>query len=770
MARAARGVLKLRNPAAVLLPLVLLLAGAAQAVDASAAHCLQLASSSTIKCAQCQEGYYAGAGGECVQCSTAIKGCVQCQSGRRGAKCTMCRAGTRLKLWENCCERCSDRNCLLCPLTPGRCSTCKEGWVPDFHGRCIQCVGCKAGCRRDGTCPSGCLPGFGKVKGRCFKCRQSKFCDNCDGNPAVCLRCRAVGRRLVNGSCEPCPVRGCALCKPDTDVPVCQKCGFGWFKYPGGCAQCQRGCEETACRPDGTCTKCKSGYGLSEVGECFDCNVFVTDNDDVNKQACAQCDGDVRFCRKCKTHFGLFPGGTCKPCSWDVSDTDTCEQCDGNVNKCSSCSPYEFMTSNRLCKQCWDAIPNCATCRDARTCTQCAVGYALVGGRCKACPSGCDDCGVDPARCLRCASFHVLDRGTGRPWWAGDPPRPAVARWWREGFATKLPSPAPRQRHSLCGLQPWLLCERKRSLPADTRRCEECAEGFYATAAGECRLCDGCAGPCRADGTCSTTCLSGHGLVRGRCLQCASSLCSNCDGNRRACKRCLPLGYGLSRGRCKPCPLAGCEECADGLATCRTCTFRWVLRPDGTCQECDKGCHTGHCQPDGTCTKCTPGWGLVEGQCEQCEVVGAGEAEGNRCLNCDGDTLSCRQCGQGWGVLDYEGFEGACYQCFNATRFGAYGQCAFCDNDLARCSRCPPYTYLSPGPGKCLPCSKAMPKCRSCQDSRTCTDCWDGYALIKKRCVACPRGCADCGADPTRCARCDSSHVLDRVGKRCVPL
>ena len=109
-------------------------------------------------------------------------------------------------------------------------------------------------------------------------------------------------------------------------------------------------------------------------------------------------------------------------------------------------------------------------------------------------------------------------------------------------------------------------------------------------------------------------------------------------------------------------------------------------------------------------------------------------------------------------------------QCFNATRFGAYGQCAFCDNDLARCSRCPPYTYLSPGPGKCLPCSKAMPKCRSCQDSRTCTDCWDGYALIKKRCVACPRGCADCGADPTRCARCDSSHVLDRVGKRCVPL
>jgi len=63
-----------------------------------------------------------------------------------------------------------------------------------------------------------------------------------------------------------------------------------------------------------------------------------------------------------------------------------------------------------------------------------------------------------------------------------------------------------------------------------------------------------------------------------------------------------------------------------------------------------------------------------------------------------------------------------------------------------------------------------MPYCARCTNSRTCTACWVGYALLKGRCVPCQPGCEDCQANVRGCQRCDPFHVKNKRTGQCIPL
>ena len=202
---------------------------------------------------------------------------------------------------------------------------------------------------------------------------------------------------------------------------------------------------------------------------------------------------------------------------------------------------------------------------------------------------GCYSCLSTAARRAAPPGREVADaRSTSRPGAAPlttTPCKPAAPSC-AAGFATKLPSPAPRQRHSLCGLQPWLLCERKRSLPAGAAgrvvvilKCREEGLGVgrrnhlcctchdhlsllpsmipsCSPLLGTHRLLQcstrlpGCV-ECNKGGTECTLCCAGHRLAAKGCTPCADASCLFCRADTRRCEECAEGFYATAAGECR---------------------------------------------------------------------------------------------------------------------------------------------------------------------------------------------------------------------------
>ena len=88
---------------------------------------------------------------------------------------------------------------------------------------------------------------------------------------------------------------------------------------------------------------------------------------------------------------------------------------------CSSCETGRYLDyDNGKCPLCSDKIANCAKCTSKAgatsgtsvTCSACADGYELSGGKCVAsCPTGCSSCSSS-STCTGCDSGYFLSNGT----------------------------------------------------------------------------------------------------------------------------------------------------------------------------------------------------------------------------------------------------------------------------------------------------------------------------------------------------------------------
>lgn len=255
--------------------------------------------------------------------------------------------------------------------------------------------------------------------------------------------------------------------------------------------------------------------------------------------------------------------------------------------------------------------------------------------------------------------------------------------------------------------------------------------------------CDLTAG-CNSGGSC-VKCKPGYGKVGSLCLPCRDRSCARCDGNLAACRSCNDVernptlavyskriaNFKLARGSCQQCWSEGCAACPGSPAVCRRCMAGYALK--GTaCIECDAGCGLGNggsCLPSGQCRTCDRYYGMVNGQCQECED------DNDLCLRCDGNPGACALCQPNLGVV------------------------------------------LDPFSKRCLPCKAKS--CVACANPITtsCLKCADGYGLVGGRCQRCAnRGCAACDGNTALCTACTDEldddmnyYVLDPLTKLCAP-
>jgi hypothetical protein len=135
-----------------------------------------------------------------------------------------------------------------------------------------------------------------------------------------------------------------------------------------------------------------------------------------------------------------------------------------------------------------------------------------------------------------------------------------------------------------------------------------------------------------------------------------------------------------------------------------------------------------------TCLACSAGY---SGQtCGACDVgylqtsagppIVCGACTIANCDDCTGDQAACVACALGWALPD-------CDVC--ATGFVGAGTCDTCDTgyDGDSCETCDTTHYDSDPSAAliCTICTDPMPHCLACTVFDSCTDCDDGYKVLR---------------------------------------
>lgn len=240
---------------------------------------------------------------------------------------------------------------------------------------------------RGKTVSSG-LPG--KIGGKTSIGETEKKCDSscatCDKKTGQCLTC-PTNMRLDNGKCYN-VCSGVSCISSNYSPNVTNK----------GCC-----CERITCPSgqrlsNGTCVNVCSGVQCAT-------NYIPTASG--NKCCCES---------SCGTDKVYNP--TIGKCVEKICPTGCANMC---VTGCNSCSTgYYLDYDNGRCPLCSDKIANCAKCTSKAgatsgtsvTCTACADGYELSGGKCVAsCPTGCSSCSSS-STCTGCDSGYYLSSGS----------------------------------------------------------------------------------------------------------------------------------------------------------------------------------------------------------------------------------------------------------------------------------------------------------------------------------------------------------------------
>ncbi|PRW59403.1 39S ribosomal mitochondrial [Chlorella sorokiniana] len=250
----------------------------------SGARCSQCDANDPSICLRCEAtssdvGAYIDSSGACKACPS---GCVSCRDG--DGSCNEVQSGKRAKEEDSgsssgsssdsgsgsdsgsssgsgseggsgCPEHCSS-------CDSGKCSECKEGWVLDESGACVQCaencVKCKPSSSGGTKCVK-CSSGYGPSRGRCQSC-SSPACTSCPDGPAQCSECRE-GFVAYGGGCSKCSVSSCVRCD-SADPNRCLECaGSLGADTSGKCIEGQvKHCKSIDPSNASNCLRCADGY------------------------------------------------------------------------------------------------------------------------------------------------------------------------------------------------------------------------------------------------------------------------------------------------------------------------------------------------------------------------------------------------------------------------------------------------------------------------------------------------------------------------------
>lgn len=342
---------------------------------------------------------------QCVACSSNCQRCAGSPS-----TCTSCPSGQVL-INSICSSACptgsvavggscvSCVGCLTCFGTPQTCTSCSTGYIVFLTGQCVNT--CPSGTFVLGRyCFSSCPPGtYPNNSTSCTTC--SSICATCSGNPNNCTSCPRNAPYLQGANCT-------------------TSCSNGYVLNGNVCLQCDVSCGSCYAGLPNNCTSCASGYAMSTTpGVCIPTCIGNSFNSGTGCQACpTTCAGclNSNTCIACSSTSALIVSGLCTPCISPcltcVSGSSTvCTSCIAGTslsgtsclsicpsgqspingvcictsgfiyqNQCVESCPILTTAVNNTCQQC---TAHCSSCYGSPTnCTQCALGYSLVGNNC----------------------------------------------------------------------------------------------------------------------------------------------------------------------------------------------------------------------------------------------------------------------------------------------------------------------------------------------------------------------------------------------------
>ena len=268
-------------------------------------------------------------------------------------------------------QNCAD-HCAVCDRTSGVCSRCESGY---------SLINNK--CKLD-----SCSPGQYFNGSACSVCPEGKY--SAGGSATSCTPCAAgtYASGTGNASCQTCSPQTFAA---GTGNSVCTPCPAGKYSAAGAsaCSSCPGTC--TSCTNASSCTACVSQYHISGgastgtcVGNCENVTCISGAKKVVSDKSCC-CVMETASIANCATQSG----STCTKCNsgYYLSD-NTCKSCPSNAS-CSGTSSFScnsgYYKNGTVCSSCSSAIAGCSTCTASGSlisCTQCQSHYVQSGASC----------------------------------------------------------------------------------------------------------------------------------------------------------------------------------------------------------------------------------------------------------------------------------------------------------------------------------------------------------------------------------------------------
>ncbi|EJD01756.1 uncharacterized protein FOMMEDRAFT_126919 [Fomitiporia mediterranea MF3/22] len=345
------------------------------------------------------------------------------------------------------------------------------------------------------------------------------------------------------------------------------------------------------------------------------------------------------------------------------------------------------------------------------SCEACATGF--FGKNCQACPSDCETC----------------DDGING-----------------SGICLKKQSNAQNCNclNGQCASDGSCACNAGWVDSSNGTKCASCANGFFLSDDGSCKVCElGCATCAASTGAC-TACKSGFTL-------------SSTDSTK-----CNPPSTATTTGTvCPDGSFANGASCAACNSLCSTCT-------GATANDCVV-CGTGRFQFNGTCV-------TVDGNgvCQTGLTTGNGFVADNNKKECEACPEKCTACGIPSFSIASTIDQVQCTACLSGFVLSS-GQCV---------ENCPSGTFLDPKDN--VTCSACSSTCSTCAGSATfcltcsnnqlasggacVTSCPSGTFSSSGACVSCHPDCTTCsGTSFNQCSTCPSDRPVLSNG-RCLPI
>ena len=323
--------------------------------------------------------------------------------------------------------------------------------------------------------------------------------------------------------CKPCP-ENCEVCYlSGGNEPICAFCGEG--KYMNSDQQCLN-CHEN-------CSHCVG----SDLDQCYILKTGFFIN---KKKSIEKCSEECSHCHNKQSCLGCADGY--------YASKKTVNEKKGTEMECSSCG----IDNCHMCEKKKDQVSN----NEYLACTYCEKGFAVVSGKCEACPENCKYCREDTLECTYCDSGHFINKNSNK--------------------CEKL---TVDNCYNMDGHGKCLFCESHFYL--DNGLCKPCLQKqencTYCKTKGEDFECLSCKTGFYKD-------------KEGHCRSCPEN-CNHCSAERcYSCKK--GMFYNADTKQCENCNIENCNSCSSSTV-CMSCeTGHYYDGEKKNCQPCDEKCLT----------------------------------------------------------------------------------------------------------------------------------------------------------------------------------